>query len=179
MVEMKQLRACRASAVERVRPCADQPLVRLVVDRGEDLIGRARPILIRRLERHSARAALSARRIVDRDQIEAEEGRRMRLLSRPSERTGRQRHLPARLRQGAAECTRDLRRAAAWEEEQAHHDAAAARRAALTARRRSQPPPSGTIAVAPRHAHRRRHASARTERCRRPSGAREHETPSR
>jgi hypothetical protein len=54
---VKQLRPRRASAVERVHPDADQPLVRVVVNRSEDTIRRARPILIRRLERHTALAA--------------------------------------------------------------------------------------------------------------------------
>ena len=54
MVEMKQLGARRAGTLERVRPDLDQPLVRVVVDRGEHAIGRARPVLVGGLERHAA-----------------------------------------------------------------------------------------------------------------------------
>src|SRR6266496_3543764 len=49
----------------------------------------------------------------------------MRLLSRLTERAGRQRHLPARLRQRAAERARDLRRAPTGEEKQSRDDPAA------------------------------------------------------
>jgi len=139
MVEVKQLRVCRAGTVERVCPDIDQPLVRFVIDRREDAIGRARPILVRRLERHTGLAALPIGRIVDGDQIvAAEEGRRMSLLPHLSERAHRQCHLPGRLRQRAAECARDLSRAAAREEEQAHNDPAAAEppRGALSGQKR-------------------------------------------
>ena len=87
MMEMKHLGARHARTVERVHPDIDQPLVRVVIDRGEDTIGRARPVFVRRLERQTALAAVPIGRIVDGDQIEvAEEGRRMSLLPRhPSE----------------------------------------------------------------------------------------------
>jgi hypothetical protein len=99
MMKMKQVRVCHASTDKRIRPHPNQPLVRIVIDRGEDTVRRARPILVRRLERHSALASLPAGRIVDRDQIDAtKEGRCMRLLTRPSQRASHQRHLPARRR---------------------------------------------------------------------------------
>ena len=122
MVEVQQLRPGRAGTVERVHPHLDQRLVLLVADAREHPIGRARPILVRGLKR---RPTLPTGRVVDADQIKTgEEGRRMRLLTRPAQRTGRQRHLPARPRQSPTQRARHLGRAAARKEEQPRNDAA-------------------------------------------------------
>jgi hypothetical protein len=129
VMEMEQVGLGRSRPVERLRPVADQPLVVFVVDRGEDAIGGARPVLVGGLEGNARRRRvidLQGGRIVDRNDIDpGKETQRVPGIGPAPERTGGKRHVPACSGQGSAERAGDLRRAAARKEEERRDDATA------------------------------------------------------
>jgi hypothetical protein len=148
MVEMEKVGRAGSGAPERLAPSADQPLVGRVVDSREDAVGRARPILVGRLEGKQSGeriGKLERGRVIDRVHFEAaEEAPGVRLLPLPPERAGGERRLPARGRKRPGERTRDLPRPATREEEQHREHSAARRRAPGLA-----PVPSSLVACPP------------------------------
>jgi hypothetical protein len=121
VVQVQDVEAARADALERRRPRGDVRLVGGVVDRREDPIGRARAVLEGRMHRRVAGGE------VDRVHVEAA----VEALGVPhaaaAQRAAEHRHVPAVGGQLLGQRAGDVRRAAAGEEHEAAERAHLAR----------------------------------------------------